>query len=496
MSYYPPPQQGYATTRTRITGIIHLIPRIKDTMVSTTRCMNKARLSSSNRSVAPPSGPPPGAPPTPSYSTYPGAPSPGQQPYAPPPGPPPQHGSHAGFQAGYNPSYTSPPPPPPPPGGGGWAPPSGPPPPGPPYGMYPPPSNTPYGSAPPPTLQTPTTSVITYLNAPVPNPWIFGPGGAPTPPNLVPGYDATGDVEKIRKATKGFGTDEAALVVTIAHLSSLQIASLGAVFKARTGKELVEVLDKETSSWFRATLHGLVLGPLWYDVELVSQAISGAGTDEMLLTELLVSRSSTDLQALSFAYHKRYGKDLQREVRVYTMLLSSTRPPDNVPVDHQAIERDVERLYKAGQAKLGTDEIAFCDILINRSTPQLIAIVDLYGRKYKSLAKVIKSEFSGHMRTTLLHIVHAVKSKHLSEGVGAWRDAKLLEASMKGLGTKDKQLVWRIVRFHWDQQHFAAIKAAYHKKYKKSLESRVAGETSGDYKKLLVALVKGQVSLV
>ncbi|THU75820.1 Annexin [Dendrothele bispora CBS 962.96] len=454
--------------------------------------------------------PPPGPPTVPSHS-YPGGP-PGpppppqqqqQQYYPPPPGPPPplpQHGS--GFQPGYNPSYTSPspgPPPPPVPGGkpgfptpggvGGYAPPPGPPPSGsssvyaPPPGMPPSPfAQMPYGApgSPMPSMPMqpgPTSSmIITYLNAPIPSPWSFGfaaAAGAPVPPDLTPGYDPSMDVEKIRKATKGFGTDEAALISTIAPLNPLQLASLGSVFKSKTGKELVEVIDKETGSWFR--------------------------TDETLLTELLVDRSTTDLQTLAFAFHRQYGKDIQREVkgdlsakteRMFTMLLSSTRPPDNAPVDHQAVERDVERLYKAGQDKVGTDEIAFCDIIINRSTPQLIAIVDLYGRKYKSLAKVIKSEFSGHMRATLLHIVNGVKPKRLSEGVGVWRDAKLLEASMKGLGTKDKQLVWRIVRYHWDSQRFEAIKAAYHKKYKKSLESRVASETSGDYKKLLVSLVK------
>jgi len=52
--------------------------------------------------------------------------------------------------------------------------------------------------------------VITYLSAPIPSPWSFGPGAAPVPPNLSPEYEPSADVEKIRKATKGFGTDEAA----------------------------------------------------------------------------------------------------------------------------------------------------------------------------------------------------------------------------------------------------------------------------------------------
>jgi hypothetical protein len=127
------------------------------------------------------------------------------------------------------------------------------------------------------TPQPPATPIISYLNVPVPSPWKFSPDATTTLPDLIPGYNPTADVEKIVKATKGWGTDEAALISTLAHLSSLQLASLGAAFKVKTGKELVGVLDDETSWWFKATLHGLALGPLWYDVELASQAVKGAG---------------------------------------------------------------------------------------------------------------------------------------------------------------------------------------------------------------------------
>jgi hypothetical protein len=35
------------------------------------------------------------------------------------------------------------------------------------------------------------------------------------------------------------------------------------------------------------------------------------------------------------------------------------------------------------------------------------------------------------------------------------------------------------------------VKAAYYKKYGKSLVQRVSGETSGDYKRILAALIGG-----
>lgn len=40
------------------------------------------------------------------------------------------------------------------------------------------------------------------------------------------------------------------------------------------------------------------------------------------------------------------------------MILSSNRPPDNTPVDPGLVEADVKALYKAGQGKIGTDEVS------------------------------------------------------------------------------------------------------------------------------------------
>lgn len=45
------------------------------------------------------------------------------------------------------------------------------------------------------------------------------------------------------------------------------------------------------------------------------------------------------------------------------------------------------------------------------------------------------------MKDALLYIAEGAKR----DGRGVWRDAKLLERSMAGLGTKDERLVWRCV---------------------------------------------------
>lgn len=84
------------------------------------------------------------------------------------------------------------------------------------------------------------------------------------------------------------------------------------------------------------------------------------------------------------------------------------------------------------------------------------------------------------MKGALLHQLRTATDK-------AMRDAKLLEASMAGMGTKEELLLNRVIRAHWDKTHMQQVQAAYQKEYKRSLKSRIEGETSGDFERALVA---------
>jgi len=104
---------------------------------------------------------------------------------------------------------------------------------------------------------------------------------------------------------------------------------------------------------------------------------------------------------------------------------------------------------------------------------------------------------SGHMEMALIHIVQGVKPKRDRQGV--WRDAKLLEKTMKGSGTRDTALTYRLIRTHWNPARMEAVKAAFveYRQHKAknfgpkdwSLYGRVKAETSGNYEALLLAMI-------
>ncbi|WVW86705.1 hypothetical protein I302_108759 [Kwoniella bestiolae CBS 10118] len=361
-----------------------------------------------------------------------------------------------------------------------------------PYGAPPPPQQ--YGAqpgygAPPPQGIPGQGQGPRFLGVPIPAP----PPAVPL--NNLQGYNAQFDAERIRKATKGFGTDERTLIDVLAPLDAFQMEVLSRTYEQTVGRSLKKTLEKELSSWLEYTLVLLSLGPLGGDLHLLNRACSGMGTHEDLLNEILLGRSNEEMFHLKEGYKRVYGKDLVAVVRgelsmkterMFNMALSGQR--DESPyLNQQQVQQDVEALYRAGPGKMGTDEIGVCGILLSRSDAHLQAIAQAFPQRHRiPLSQMIQSEFSGHMRDGLYYIAKGAEN----DGQGVVRDAELLYNAMAGMGTKDERMIYRIVRNHWNRPRFGAIKNQYQAQYGKTLKRAVEGETTGKYEKALVGIIE------
>ncbi|KAK6841873.1 hypothetical protein PG990_006133 [Apiospora arundinis] len=427
----------------------------------------------------PPSQSPYGAPP-PAHGQY-GAPPPQQYP---PQGYPPQQQQQQ-QQGGYYP----------PPGGQppyGGRPPSqyGAPPPGSPYGAPPSPYGAPpapYGAPPPGQYGAPP---------PQPPPQQYGPPNPPTlgygPPQII-NWNADIDAQALQRAMKGFGTNEQLLIDVLHMKDPLQIEALKPAYFRLDGRKTLEgAIRDETSSWFQKGLIAIVQGPLLHDCHLLYDAMKGLGTNEKVLNDVLLGRSNADMQAIKGKFQQVFNVSLESMIkddlsmkteRHFLIVLGATRAEDSAPLIPQEIDRDADALYDATEGMIGTDEMKVCSIMSTRNDNQIRAIAHTYERKYKKrLDDVIRKEFSGHMEDALLFQLRHASDKYMHA-------AALLEDSMAGLGTKDHLLVSRVIRYHWDREMMANVKGAYKQRYKESLYKRIKGETSGDYRKLMLACV-------
>merc|ERR1711931_343445 len=143
------------------------------------------------------------------------------------------------------------------------------------------------------------------------------------------------------------------------------------------------------------------------------------------------------------------------------------------------------QLFEAGEMKIGTDEDVFIRILAQRSDAQLRKTFKFYRKvSGKSILETINNEFSGHLAKSL----EAFCSQIL-EGQATFH-ARCLYEAMKGIGTDDSEVI-RIISGR-SEKDLWKIQRIYQKvtDSEMSLYDHLESETSGDYKKLLLKVLK------
>lgn len=310
-------------------------------------------------------------------------------------------------------------------------------------------------------------------------------------PTLRPAnpFDPRADAEVLRKAMKGFGTDEKAIINVLGRRTNSQRLEIALQFKTLYGKDLVKDLKSETSGKFEDLLVALMTPlPSFYAKEL-HHAISGIGTNEETLIEIMCSMDNNEIRCITAAYQAAYYRSLEDDLRGDTsgtfkrllVSLCTAGRDENPHVNHAQATADAQDLLNAGELRWGTDESTFNMIMCQRSYPHLRVVFDEYQRiSGRSIEESVKSEFSGNSEDGLLAIIRCVRNRPAFY-------AKMLHESVKGMGTNDRQLI-RLVstRCEVDMED---VKTNYLAKYGESLKDAISGDASGDYKKLLLCLI-------
>jgi len=302
------------------------------------------------------------------------------------------------------------------------------------------------------------------------------------------GFDPEADVQKLRGAMKGAGTDESAVSDVLAHRTIAQRQRIKEAYKQALGKDLADDLSSELSGNYRSVVLGLLMLAPVYDAYELRAAIKGAGTEEACLIDVLASRTNSEIKTMSAFYKKEHGKDLEDDVcgdtsgmfqRVLVSLLTAGRDDSN-NVDESQAKIDAKDIYEAGEARWGTDEVKFLTVLCVRNQKHLLRVFDEYQKiSGKDIEESIKSEMSGCLEDVFLAIVKCLRNKPAFF-------AERLYKSMKGLGTTDSVLIRIMVaRAEIDMLD---IKAQFLKMYGKTLHSFIKGDTSGDYRKIMLEL--------
>ncbi|VEN36448.1 unnamed protein product [Callosobruchus maculatus] len=268
-------------------------------------------------------------------------------------------------------------------------------------------------------------------------------------PTVVPAnpFNPRDDAEVLRKAMKGFGTDEKAIINVLARRTNAQRLQIAVEFKTMYGKDLIKDLKSELSGNFEKLVVAMMTPlPEYYAKEL-HDAMSGIGTDEDVLIEILCTMSNQEIRTIREAYQAMYFRPLESDIkgdtsgtfkRLMVALCNACRD-ESMVVNPEAAKRDAQALLRAGELRFGTDESTFNMVLCQRNYAQLQLIFqEYYNITGHDIEKAIKNEFSGDIEEGFLAVIRSIKNQPQFF-------ARMLNKSMKGLGTNDRQLIRLVV---------------------------------------------------
>ncbi|KAK9273421.1 hypothetical protein L1049_018231 [Liquidambar formosana] len=225
------------------------------------------------------------------------------------------------------------------------------------------------------------------------------------------------------------------------------------------------------------------------DAEMIKKACQGWGTDEKAIISILGHRTATQRKLIMLAYEEIYQEDLIKQLQSELSGDLETAICHWVldPADRDAV------LANTALKKTIPDYRVIVEIACIRSPSDLLAVKRAYSYRYKhSLEEDVASHTTGDIRKSL-------SGDRADEFLVALRLAircikkprkyfeKVLRHAINKVGT-DEDALTRVIITRAEKD-LKEIKELYFKRNNISLDDAVAGDTSGDYKAFLLALL-------
>lgn len=303
-------------------------------------------------------------------------------------------------------------------------------------------------------------------------------------------FDAEEDAVALRAAMKGWGSDDKALIALLSTRCAAQRLQIGLMYKTMYGRDLRQDLKSETSGHFEDTIKRMMYDRPHFDAYSLRKAMKGIGSDDSALIEIIVTKTNAEIKEIKECYKEMFDRDLEKDIvsetsghfkRLLVAAIQGNRN-ETTKVDMAKAKKEAEDIYKAGEKRWGTDESIFNKVLSLRSRAQLIATFKEYRKiSQYDITRSIEREMSGDLKRGMKALVQCIKDRPTYF-------AERLYNCMKGAGTNDSTLI-RIVIAR-SEIDLADIKDRFFDMYNKSLKRMIEQDISGNYKRLILAIVK------
>ena len=283
---------------------------------------------------------------------------------------------------------------------------------------------------------------------------------------------------------------EDALIQIIEKTTHSERQQMRVSFYTNYSGNLILTLKKEMTGNFKDAVLGSFLLPSEYDTYSINSSFKNNNQKkELILSEIIGSRSSSELSTIKKLYISNYRKLLKKDIisetsgdfqKFLLSLLLCNRSNSSSP-NPNSCANDASDLYQAGEKKRQNDEDTFIRIFTTSSPIELAIINHFYKQQTgKGLLSAITTEFEFCKETKdlLETIVRALIDKE------AYYAKTIKDAITEG---NDAKLIRVICSRH--SVDLNNIKKAYKNDYQKELIEDINDKKEENWGKIIYSLV-------
>lgn len=299
-------------------------------------------------------------------------------------------------------------------------------------------------------------------------------------------------VKGLYDAMNGWGTDEFTLTGLVCTIPENLYEDIHSLYAKNYGKKLVDHIESETSFNYKKALKFQAMPWAESRATALYGAMAGWGTAEDQLIRVVICSTMRERALIREAYKAKYGKDLIQHIKSETSgsfknclvaVLKSTHPRARIDFD-----ADCDAI-KAAMDGMGTDETAIIKIVAGKTPEQIETLKAKFEEKFgEDLYARIDDEtwdwgtsifFGANFRACMLGLMR----KPIEALAYSVRDC------IVGFGTDDTGLITLLT--HLSERKRRDLRSMYAEiKNGGDLYKHIKGDTSGNYERALLAMVK------
>ncbi|KAK5970675.1 Annexin repeat domain containing protein [Trichostrongylus colubriformis] len=303
------------------------------------------------------------------------------------------------------------------------------------------------------------------------------------------------DVSNVRKPD----TKDQIIVDTVLYHNNFQRQKILSAYEDMYGRKLTDDLEDETGGYFLEMAQALFKPAHQYDTMNLHRSLSNRYADRSVAIEIACTRTARQLRVIRDTYLADYKKTIDKDIvvkvegvvgRMLTMLLCKSRPEDGRKLDQELVSTHAQLLMKNSIDEIAKNMTLFEQIFVGTSWKHLAAVFDQVDelrsgeRDVETMVrknKMIHSE----IRQIFLTIIRVSRNMQLYF-------AEQLRTALTQ-ERPDHQAIIRITVSRSEIDLYD-ICEEYKRKYQRALEYDIQQTCSGDYMRLLIALLSASTN--